>query len=166
MSKHRIAPEDQRTILGITLTKRGWNNVLIYTVLGFMFVFYFLGHESGEIAQQSSLSPFSERTIVQIEDAEVQWMRVGAQWQQMGGDPMDAEVFRRWLNAWQNLELRASQTLLSGREYSVTIVLADHPEPLRVGVFYQNGQVLVALPGADVTYEVIAPEPEQLQPAQ
>lgn len=164
MAKQETRPEDQRTILGFTLSKRGWNNVLIYLVLGLMFVFYFLGHKSGEIAGQQTVEPFTDQMIVEISDRQNHWIRVGANWEQRSGDAMDTEIFRRWLSAWQRVQFEPTEQLLSGEEYVVEITLADSPEPLRIGVFYQNNEALIAFPGADVTYRVIAPEPEQLKP--
>lgn len=136
--------------------------MLIYLVLGLMFVFYFMGHRSGEIAGQQTVLPFEGQMIVGIRDNHSSWLRVGARWQQQAGESVAEERFRRWLNAWQSIELETSESLLSGEEYVVEITLADNVEPLRIGVFYQDNMALVALPGADVTYQVVAPEPEQL----
>lgn len=155
MKKKRRQESDYRTVLGFTLSKRGWNNVLIYVVLILMFVFYFLGHDSGKIASESRWQPFVERTLVAITDHRVSLVRVANSWEQRSGGPLSASAQERWLHAWQGLALEPSEQLLAGREYQVEITFADEAESWRVGVFFYNGEAFVALPGADQVFRVL-----------
>lgn len=159
MRRKRAQESDYRTILGFTLSKRGWNNVLIYLVLILMFIFYFLGHDSGKVASGTSWQPFSERTLVAISDHQVSLVRVGNSWEQRGNSfPQNATLSAgaqvHWVNAWQNLSLETTELLLAGREYQVELMFADEAESWVVGVFFYQGEALVALPGADQVFRV------------
>lgn len=155
MKHKRTQDSDYRTVLGFTLSKRGWNNVLIYLVLILMFIFYFLGHDSGKIASGTRWQPFAEKTLVAISDYKVSLMRVGNNWQQQAGTPMSESAQTKWLNAWQELSLEPTEQLLAGREYQVELTFADQPQSWRVGLFIHNGKALVALPGADQVFVVL-----------
>lgn len=148
---------DDRTVLGITLSKRGWNNVLIYVVLIFMFVFYFLGNDSGKVASKRTWQPFQERFIVALADAQVSLVRVGNRWEQRqsNGVELTVEQQQQWLQAWQNISLEVSDGLLQGREYQVEITFADEAESWVVGVFFSQGRTLVALPEFDYVFQVL-----------
>lgn len=155
MKKKRTQESDYRTIFGFTLSKRGWNNVLIYLVLILMFVFYFLGHDSGKIASAKGWKPFAERTLVAISDHRVSLVRVGNTWEQRSGNSLSDNAQARWLSAWQGLTLATTEHLLAGREYQVELTFADEPENWVVGVFFYNGEVLIALPGVDQVFQVV-----------
>lgn len=155
MKNKRRQESDYRTVLGFTLSKRGWNNVLIYVVLILMFVFYFLGHDSGKIASASRWQPFAERTLVAISDHKVSLVRVANNWEQRAGNTLAANAQARWLQAWQELSLEPSEQLLAGREYQVELTFADEAESWKVGVFFYNGEAFVALPGADQVFRVV-----------
>lgn len=158
MAKNTKNSSNYRTILGFTLSKKGWNNVLIYLVLILMFVFYFMQHDSGKIAAQAGWQPFSERTLVAISDHNVALIRVGNQWQAQRGEPLSNDAQSRWLQAWQQISLKPTEQLLQGREYQVELTFADTDESVRVGVFFYNGEALVALPGADTVFRVTSPQ--------
>ncbi len=155
MKKKRRQESDYRTVLGFTLSKRGWNNVLIYVVLILMFVFYFLGHDSGKIASESRWQPFAERTLVAITDHRVSLVRVANSWEQRGGSSLSLSAQERWLHAWQGLSLEPTKQLLAGREYQVELTFADETESWRIGVFFYNGEAFVALPSADQVFRVL-----------
>ncbi|MCC5855233.1 MAG: hypothetical protein JJU10_06065 [Idiomarina sp.] len=155
---------DKRTVLGFTLTKRGWNNVLIYVVLIIMFIFYFIGHDSGRIARGELFQPFVDRTLVELADRNYRVVRVGNRWQQDAGEPLSDATISRWREGWQELTLEVYDGLLEGREYSVEVSFADFPEPQAIGVFYSRHGLLVALPGADQVFRVVEQSPGILNP--
>ncbi|MGX5915434.1 hypothetical protein ACR0ST_11945 [Aliidiomarina sp. Khilg15.8] len=142
---------DQRTVLGITLTKRGWNNVVIYTVLIAMFLLYFSSMEGNRVARDEVLRPFADNTIVELSDASHHLVRVGNRWQLQRGE-LSEEAQQRWLQSWQNLELTPHDGLLTGLEYRVEVTLADAERPVEVAVFFTRDRALVGLPGYDQVF--------------
>lgn len=154
---------DKRTIFGVTLSKRGWNNVVIYVVLVFMFIFYFLGHESGRIASDESFKPFAVYNIVELRDRNHDLVRVGNQWELRQGQLTSSEQ-SRWLDAWQSLTLKPYDGLLEGAEYQVEISVADQDGVLHVAVFMQEEKVLVALPGYQQVFVATHPQAQDLRP--
>ena len=138
----------QRTLFGLTLSKRGWNNVLIYVVLAFMFIFYFLGQDNNS---EESFRPFAVYSIVELRDRQHDLVRVGNQWELREGQLTSAQQ-SRWLDAWQSLTLKPYDGLLEGEEYAVEISVADQNGRLNIAVFFQPDQVLVALPGYDQVF--------------
>ena len=164
MAKNKRKESDQRTILGFTLSKRGWNNVLIYIVLILMFIFYFLGHENQRLGSGDSFQPFANDTLVEVTDGQYTLTRVGNRWQQQQGPELSADVLERWREHWQYLRLEPTASLLQGREYRVELTFADQEHAVEVGVFFFDGQALVALPGADHVFRVVSSNPEYLRP--
>jgi len=162
MAKNSANNSNYRTVLGFTLSKKGWNNVLIYLVLILMFVFYFMQHDSGKIASQGGWQPFSERTLVAISDHQLALIRVGNEWQVQRGEPLAVDAQNRWLSAWRHVSLKPTEQLLQGREYQVELTFADDPKTVRIGVFFYNDQALLALPGADTVFRVTS-SPRDLQ---
>lgn len=153
---------DTRTLLGITLSKRGWNNVIIYVVLILMFAFYFMGHRDDPAAERH-LQPFADQVLVGLSDNQNELIRVGNHWQLQRGE-LSEEEQEQWLRAWQNVELSVHEGLLQGREYGVEITLMNVAAPVNVAVFFDADQVLLALPGYDHVFEVISPEADALRP--
>lgn len=151
----------QRTILGVTLTKRGWTNVLIYVVLIMMFVFYFVGQDNNS---DESFHPFAVYSIVELRDRQHELVRVGNQWELRQGQLNSVEQ-SRWLDAWQGLLLSPHDGLLEGEEYVVELSVADQNGTLRVAVFFQDDQVLVALPGYDQVFVASHEYAAYLRPA-
>ncbi|RUO26797.1 hypothetical protein CWE09_08925 [Aliidiomarina minuta] len=153
---------DTRTLLGMTLSKKGWNNVVIYIVLILMFAFYFMGHRDDQSAE-SHLQPFADQVLVGLSDNERELIRVGNRWQLQRGE-LSQEEQAKWLSAWQNIELRVHEGLLQGQEYGIEIILLDVNEPVNVAVFFTADKTLVALPGYDHVFKVMNPEPDALRP--
>lgn len=154
---------DQRSIFGITLSKRGWNNVIIYVVLAFMFIFYFLGQDSSRTASDESFRPFAVFNIVELRDQQHDLVRVGNQWELRGGQLTSAEQ-SNWLDAWQSLTLKPYDGLLEGEEYAVEVSVADQSGVLKIAVFFQPNQVLVALPGYDTVFLATHEQATSLRP--
>lgn len=153
---------DTRTLLGMTLSKRGWNNVVIYIVLILMFAFYFMGHRDNQSAE-NALQPFADQVIVGLSDSRNELIRVGNHWQLQRGE-LSPDGQEQWLSAWQNIELSVHEGLLQGREYSIEVMLLDVADPVNVAVFFDADEALVALPCYDHVFKVIRPEAESLRP--
>ena len=151
----------QRTLFGLTLSKRGWNNVLIYVVLAFMFIFYFLGQDNNS---EESFRPFAVYSIVELRDRQHDLVRVGNQWELRDGQLTSAQQ-SRWLDAWQSLTLKPYDGLLEGEEYAVEVSVADQNGRLNIAVFFQPDQVLVALPGYDQVFVASHEHAANLRPA-
>ncbi len=164
MSRFSKNESDQRTLLGFTLSKRGWNNVLIYIVLLLMFAFYFLGHENRNISGSESAQPFLNTVVVDIADPNYRFTRVGNQWQQQRGNPIAEQAFTAWLDTWQRITIAPTNTMLQGEEYWVELTFANEPAPVMVGVFFYQNEALLALPGADQVFRVVDASPSQLKP--
>lgn len=142
---------DRRTVLGITLSKRGWNNVVVYTVLIAMFLLYFSSLDTDRMAGDETYRPFADATIVELSDASNQLVRVGNRWQLERGD-LTPQQQQDWLERWRTLELTPYDGLLSGREYRVEVFLADRAQPLDIAVFSSAERTLVALPDQDQVF--------------
>ena len=154
---------DKRTILGLTLSKRGWNNVVIYVVLILMFVFYFLGQDNTRMTADDSFRPFAVYNIVELRDGHNDLVRVGNQWELREGQLTSSEQ-NRWLESWQNLTLKPYNGLLEGDEYSVEVSVADQNGTLSIAVFLQVDKVLVALPGYDQVFLASHDAAQDLRP--
>ncbi|MCC5879512.1 MAG: hypothetical protein JJU03_06440 [Idiomarina sp.] len=159
----KTTKSDKRTILGITLSKRGWNNVVIYVVLALMFVFYFLGNDSRRMASDESFRPFAVYSIVELRDPQYDLIRVGNQWELRQGQ-LSKDQQDQWLDAWQNLTLKPYEGLLAGEEYAVEVSVADQNGTLQIAVFTQPDKVLVALPGYDQVFIAIHDAATELRP--
>lgn len=155
---------EQRTILGLTLSRRGWNNALIYSVLIMMFVLYFLNHDRGRIAGDESFKPFAVYNIVELRDASHDLVRVGNQWELRSGQ-LTSDEQHRWLDAWQNLAVQPYEGLLAGQEYSVMVSVADQEREMQVTVFFDNDRIMVALPGYDTVFLAVHKQAADLRPA-
>lgn len=147
---------NSRTILGMTLTKRGWNNVLIYVVLIFMFVFYFLGHKQQSMSEAKYAAPFAQAPIVALEDKHYSLVRLGNDWRQERGDSLTEDQIKHWVAAWQQLEVQESTLPLSGQEYRIDITLLDEQEAVGIVVFFSAEYVLLALEHSDYVYQVMS----------
>ena len=150
----------QRTLFGLTLSKRGWNNVLIYVVLALMFLFYFLGQDN---STEESFRPFAVYSIVELRDRQHDLVRVGNQWELREGQLTSAQQ-SRWIDAWQNLTLKPYEGLLEGEEYAVEVSVADQTGRLNIAVFFRPDQVLVALPGYDQVFVASHEQAADLRP--
>lgn len=156
---------EQRTILGVTFSRRGWNNVLIYSVLIMMFVLYFINHNSGRMAGDESFKPFAVYSIVELRDSNYKLIRIGNEWELRNGQLSTSEQ-RNWLSAWQELTVEPYDGLLEGQEYSVIVAVADQERQMQVSVFFADDErVLVALPGYDTAFLAVHEQAVSLRPA-
>lgn len=150
-----------RRILGVTLSKRGWNNVLIYLVLALMFMFHFLGQDKPDKPQETTYLPFENSALVALQAAPLHAVRVGNQWQAQGDSALSQASLDTWVSAWQTVELQATEQLLAGQEYYLEVTLADQA-PFGVAIFVTDETYLVAFPQFDEVFKVVSERPEQL----
>ena len=115
---------------GVTmrLSKRGWNNVLIFGVLLIIFIFNFSQQFrlSSTIPQRTVIS--SDITIVEIETPDYIITRVGRKWESKPNIGLSSDNLQQIVNNWQTIPLD-------------TLTVQDLPTPDFILKFFVTEQV-------------------------
>lgn len=157
--------DQKRTILGFTLTKRAWNNVLIYAVLALMFLLYY-AMPSG----RDALSTDTTTEVMGLIPAEVNLQQI----------VIDDQVLLRQQDGWrcrQPCSLSARQASGVAEAWlSLTMVESNQsPKAKVVDVYlyfgndqtarievYAEPQLLIRLPQQDRVFEPVDVDIESL----
>lgn len=122
------------------LSRRGWNNVLIFSVLLIIFVFNF--------SQKLTLSPKVHQrsvipesvTIVEIKTPDYQITRLGRSWQSQPDLGLSKQQLNTLVNNWQNLKLETHDPVNDKiSPYTIQVYTADQDQPVIVQL-YQYGE--------------------------
>lgn len=133
----------------LRLTQRGWNNILIFSMLLLFVLFNFSGGLFNQADSQSklALSLLPEDSVVMsIKIGELTIERVGRGWRLL---PQGAEfhLLAALVDNWQQAELKALNKAALGNPQVVTVWLAAE-EHARVYQFYKvEGKLLVKKDG-------------------
>lgn len=115
------------------LSKRGWNNVLIFGVLLIIFIFNFSQHLrlSSPKSSQSVISP--ELTILEIQTPDYVMKRVGRNWSQEPSVGLSNENLQDIADNWQTtpLEVFTTQTLPTSN-FVFKFFVAEQIQPIIV----------------------------------
>ena len=121
------------------LSRRGWNNVLIFGVLLIVFLFNF-SHKlslSPKVHQRSVVNKNS--TIVEIKTPDFTISRIGRTWQSEPNLGLSEQQLTLLVNNWQNLALDTQPPVSNTvTPYIIEIYTADQEQPVVVQL-YQYG---------------------------
>ena len=121
------------------LSRRGWNNVLIFGVLLIVFLFNF-SHKltlSPKVHQRAVID--SNLTIVEIKTPDYQITRLGRTWQSKPELGLSKQQLSSLVNNWQNLKLDTQLPVSNTvTPYTIQIYTADQDLPIIVQL-YQYG---------------------------
>ena len=121
------------------LSRKGWNNVLIFSVLFIIFVFNF--------SQKLTLSPKVHQrsvipenvTIVEIKTPDYQITRLGRSWQIKPALSLSEQQLNTLVNNWQYLKLKTLDPVNDKiAPYTIQVYTADQDQPIIVQL-YQYG---------------------------
>lgn len=143
------------------LSKRGWNNVLIFGILLIIFIFHFSQQLSlsSQHSQRSIIPP--ALTIVEIITPDYTVTRVGRKWKSEPNIGISSEKLDRIVNNWQNLPLdtlAAQNTPHS--DFAIKFFAAEIDQPIIVQMHQQaddhyiveiDGQQFLSLPADKLT---------------
>ena len=122
------------------LSRKGWNNVLIFSVLLIIFVFNF--------SQKLPLSPNVHQrsvipdnvTIVEIKTPDYQITRLGRGWQSQPSLGLSTQQLNTLVNNWQSLKLATHPPISENiTPYTIQVYIANKDQPIIVQL-YQYGE--------------------------
>lgn len=129
------------------LSKKGWNNVLIFGVLLVIFIFNFKQplRLSTKNAQQSVIS--LELTIVEIETPDYVIKRVGRNWESKPSMGASSEKLERIVNNWQTIPLDTlTEQNLPPSSFILKFFIMDQVQPIIVQLHQQqNDQYILQI---------------------
>lgn len=126
------------------LSRKGWNNVLIFAVLLVIFIFNF-SHKltlSPKVQQRSVID--KSLTIVEIKTPDFKITRFGRTWKSEPNLGLSEQQLAQLVHNWQNLEL-TTQPAISNTiaPYIIQVYTADHAQPIIVQLFQQGEHYLL-----------------------
>jgi hypothetical protein len=127
------------------LSKRGWNNVLIFGVLLVIFIFNFSQNLrlSSSVETQSVIPP--DLTILEIQTPDYVITRVGRQWTQQPSVGLSSEDLQQIVNNWQTMPLDVlTEQELTTSTFILRFFIAEQTQPIIVQLHQlQNGQYVL-----------------------
>lgn len=143
------------------LSKKGWNNVLIFGILLAIFIFNFSQHLrlSTKTSQQSVIS--AELTIVEIETPDYVLTRVGRNWEGKPNMGFSSETLQHIVDNWQTIPLDTlTEQNLPTSNFILKVFVTEQIQPIIVQLHQQqndqyilqiNEQIFLSLPAEKLT---------------
>ncbi len=126
------------------LSRKGWNNVLIFGILIIVFLFNF-SHKltiSPKVQHRSVIS--NELTIVEIKTPDFKIKRVGRRWKSepnMGFSELQLSLL---VQNWQTLKLQTQAAIENSTSpYIMQVYIANQEQPIIVQLFQQGDNYLL-----------------------
>lgn len=167
--------EQKTSFLGLKLTRRGWNNVLIYVILAIVLLFWQVtpdqadqSNERASVEQpaeatvEDSSEPnnategmklFPEVAIVELSLPEIQVQATAEGWQQSAPNELSQQQLANLVATWQQLEVVAAERRPRGEATEVAVRLEDG-RPLLVIALYTEPTLLLQLAEDDTIYRI------------
>lgn len=127
------------------LSKKGWNNVLIFGVLLIIFIFNFRQqlNFSNSAPQRPVISP--ELTIVEIQTPDYVMTRTGREWKREPSINLSKENLQSIVNNWQTLPLTVlNLQSLPSSSFILSFFVIEQDQPITVQLHQQpNGQYIL-----------------------
>ncbi|WP_126784762.1 hypothetical protein [Idiomarina seosinensis] len=157
--------EEKRTVFGITLSKRGWNNVLVYAVLLLMVLLWFSAPSSERTFKEDAgdnavmlLPNSSVLDSILIDDQTIE--KTDAGWRCAAPCSLSAQQANALASSWQNLKIKATDRQPENKLVDVYLNFADN-QHARLELFLEP-QLLLRLPQQDKVFEPVGVTIEQL----
>lgn len=125
------------------LTKRGWNNVLIFACMGMIIIFNLMGDKLIENAE-GDITPIlpEQSTILTLEHPNFSIERLGRTWRVAPAEALSTERVSSVVNNWLALQGEITLATLPDEEgYRVMVWLAGNEQPNRYWIQPQAGLV-------------------------
>ena len=127
------------------LSKKGWNNVLIFGVLLIIFIFNFRQqlHFSNSTPQRPVISP--DLTIVEIQTPDFIMTRTGRKWKREPSINLSNENLQTIVNNWQTLPLAVLDIQsLPSSDFILKFFVIEQQQPIIVQLHQlQDGQYIL-----------------------
>lgn len=148
--------------MALTLTKRGWNNVLILAVLAFISIFQFSHHRLFDAKALSSSPVVAEAVVMEVALPERRFQRIGSGWRSSDPD-WQQERIESWLLLLQQPLPLVDIEPLALSEHIIQLHLLAQAEPLVL--FWQPVQNLLYQANSKQAWQFDAAQAELLNQA-
>lgn len=134
------------------LSKKAWNNVLIFAVLGMIFIFNYshkrLTHENLSTPKQATLLP-SEAMILTMQGPDYTIERIGRSWRSRPDIGLPPEQLDKMMHAWLSeplkaLELPDGQLPVSQYSQVYQFWLAGVTEPVSLTLYQLDSGLVIS----------------------
>jgi hypothetical protein len=126
------------------LSRKGWNNVLIFGVLFVVFMFNF-GHKltlSPKVQQRTIID--NNLTIVEIKTPDYKIKRFGRSWQSEPSLGLSEQQLTSLVSNWQNLQLETQPPVSNTKSpYTIQVYTANQEQPIIVQLFQYGDNYLL-----------------------
>lgn len=117
------------------LSKRAWNNVLIFACLGMITIFNLMSGKLIENAEGTIVSILPEQSMVlTLEYPTVSIERLGTSWRVNPSDKIQPDDVERIINAWLTMSGEMSLATSDEEGYRVTLWLAGQEHPMKLWI--------------------------------
>ncbi len=121
----------------VQLSRRGWNNVLIFFCLGFILVFSKFGKQESTIDQAHTTLLPASTYILSLKTKQWRIERLGNTWRSVPDLGLSMHQMDKYMLRWQGLKLMPGESL-SGLPQTIHVWLAGYDEPLVVRLYQDN----------------------------
>jgi hypothetical protein len=119
----------------MSLSKRGWNNVLIFACIGMIVIFNLMSEKLIENSEGDIVDIVPEQSmILTLEYPNVSVERLGTSWRVSPSDVLKPADVDRVINAWLALSGEVSLATSDEVGYRVTLWLAGQENPMKLWV--------------------------------
>lgn len=121
------------------LSKRGWNNVLIFGILLIIFIFHF-SQQLSLTSQNSQRTVIpSSLTIVEIETPDFIITRVGRNWKSNPSIGISSDKLKEIVNNWQTMPLDTlTEQNIPQSDFVIKFFSAEQVQPIIVQLHQQD----------------------------
>lgn len=161
----------------MALSKRDWNNVIIFSVLGMFLLFVFIPEQlmkqTETVAGQTSLVT-TDTPLLQLQFGSTSLQQAGTEWRfqpALQGSSLSASELAA---TWQQMQLPPALTVAQASKLElgsqplrrVVLLLAGIEAPQHWWLFQQQEQFYLQRQGMPAIYPLTAEQAEQLMPAE
>jgi len=127
----------------VALTKRGWNNVLIFSCLGMIIIFNLMGKKIIDNAEGDITHVLpTQSMILTLEHPEFSIERLGTSWRVTPRERLSNKAAEQVVNNWLSLQGEITLSAASDEEgYRVMVWLAGNEQPTRYWIQPEAGLV-------------------------
>jgi len=123
----------------MSLSKRGWNNVLIFACLGMIIIFNLMSEKVIENAEGDIVDILPQQSmILTLEYPDVSIERLGTSWRINPSEVISPKDVERIIGAWLSLSGEVSLSTSDEVGYRVTLWLAGQEHPTKLWVQPNN----------------------------
>lgn len=143
------------------LSKRGWNNVLIFACLGMIIIFNLMSGKINDNAEGSIVTVLPEQSmILTLEYPNVSVERLGTSWRINPSNLLASDSVEHIINAWLTLTGEVSLATSEEVGYRVTLWLAGDEFPTKLWI--QPNAMLITDIISQKTWKVSTTQLQQL----